>query len=137
MNGRAGGDIWGGGKWTLRACQSVYGYVFQVVILLIPRANLLLTFFDYYRNRFDDEPSMKQVKQIANVIAWNLWQMDGLTGALPFQEASEKDTCFDLFDALDEMDGATPKDTPVKVHIRDWRAKESLLYKQLEKGRKQ
>lgn len=137
VNENAGEDDWLWWKWTLRAFQSVYGYEFQGDSLLIARANLLLTFFDYYRNRFDDEPSMKQVKQIANVIAWNLWQMDGLTGALPFQEASEKDTCFDLFDALDEMDGATPKDTPVKVHIRDWRAKESLLYKQLEKGRKQ
>lgn len=137
VNENAGKDDWLWWKWTLRAFQSVYGYEFQGDSLLIARANLLLTFFDYYRNRFDDAPSMKQVKQITNVIAWNLWQMDGLTGALPFQEASEEDAYFDLFDALDEMDGATPKDTPVNVRIYDWRAKKSLSYKRLEKGWKQ
>lgn len=134
VNENAGRDdlLWW--KYTLRAFQSVYGYEFQGDSLLIARTNLLLTFFDYYRNRFDDEPSTKQVKQIANVITWNLWQMDGLTGALPFQETSKEDTCFDLFDALDEMDGVTPKGTPVKVRIHDWRAKKSLSYNQLEKG---
>ena len=137
VNENASEDDWLWWKWTLRAFQSVYGYEFQGDSLLIARTNLLLTFFDYYRNRFDGEPSIKQVKQITNVIAWNIWQMDGLTGTLPFQEASEEGANFDLFDVLNEMDGAAPKDTPVKVRIHDWRAKESLSYNQLEKEWKQ
>lgn len=73
-------------KWTLRAFQSVYGYEFQGDSLLIARANLLLTFVDHYRNRFNENPEKKRLRQIANIIAWNLWQMDGLNGTIPFHK---------------------------------------------------
>ena len=125
-------------KWTLRAFQSVYGYEFQGDSLLIARANLLLTFVDHYRDRFNADPDRKHLKQIANVIAWNLWQMDGLTGTPPFHKPPEEDSGLNLFDMLDEMDGAPPKnDPPIDVRVFNWRAKESLSYRKMAKGRKQ
>ena len=71
-------------NWTFRAFQSVYGYEFQGDNLLIARIDLLLTFADYLRDRWHREPSLKELKKLANIIVWNLWQMDGITGTVPY-----------------------------------------------------
>lgn len=63
-------------KWTLRAFQSVYGYDYQGDNLMLARGNLLLTFVEYYQNRWECQPTEKQLRTVANVIAWNLWQMN-------------------------------------------------------------
>ena len=124
-------------KWTLRAFQSVYGYEFQGDSLLIARANLLLTFVDHYRDRFNTDPDRKHLKQIANVIAWNLWQMDGLTETIPFCKPPEKEVGFDMLDMLNMLDEPNSQEVPVFVRLYDWRAKTSLSYSQLLKGAKQ
>lgn len=113
-------------KWTLRAFQSVYGYEFQDDNLLIARVNLLLTFVDHYRNRFDADPDKKQLKQIANVIAWNLWQMDGLTETIPCRKPPEKEVGFDMLDMLSMLDEPSSQEVPVFIRLYDWRAKTSL-----------
>ena len=33
-------------------------------------------FYEYYKDRWSEEPSKNQLKKIANIISWNLWQMD-------------------------------------------------------------
>ena len=66
-------------KWVLRAYQSVYGYEFQGDNLLIARINLLVTFVDYMQDRWGRVPTDTELRKIANVIVWNLWQMDGIT----------------------------------------------------------
>ncbi|MFR7431542.1 MAG: hypothetical protein ACLUT3_03400 [Bifidobacterium bifidum] len=124
-------------KWTLRAFQSVYGYEFQGDSLLIARANLLLTFVDHYRNRFGTDPDKKHLKQIANVIVWNLWQMDGLTETIPFRKPPEQKVEFDMLDMLTMLDEPNSQDVPAFVRLYDWRAKTSLSYSQLLKGAKQ
>lgn len=127
-------DWW---RWTLRAFQSVYGYEFQGDSLLIARANLLLTFVDHYRNRFQDDPPTRRLKQIANVIAWNLWQMDGLTETIPFRKKPAQGIGIDLLDMVDINTNPNSGNVPVLVRLHDWRAKKSLLYKDLMKGDKQ
>lgn len=63
-------------KWTIRAFQSVYGYEYQGDNLLIGRINLLITFVDYLSDRWNRETAIDELKKIANIIAWNFWQMD-------------------------------------------------------------
>ena len=77
-------------KWTVRAFQSVYGYEFQGDNLLIARINLLITFVDYMKDRLDREPSDAELKKVANIISWNLWQMDGITGTVPFGKPQDE-----------------------------------------------
>lgn len=69
--------------WAQAAYQNVYGYEWQGDNLLIARENLLLTFLDYYREKFGADPKLHSLQSIANVISWNLWQMDGLKGVIP------------------------------------------------------
>ena len=70
--------------WVLRAFESVYGYEYQGDNLLLARINLLETFCEYTRDRWNEEPSDLALKRLANIISWNLWQMDGICGTVPY-----------------------------------------------------
>lgn len=118
-------------KWAERAFQSVYGYEFQGDNLLIARINLLNTYVDYFKARFEFEPDNKQVRRIANIIAWNIWQMDGLTGTIPFSKPKEQFSNFTIFDYGIEIPNANEADGMVEheqteeapvCKIFDWRS---------------
>lgn len=71
-------------KWSKRALQSIFGYEFQGDSVLIARENLLFDYIDYYKDHFSVEPPIDLLKNIANIIAWNIWQMDGLKCVVPY-----------------------------------------------------
>lgn len=71
-------------EWSIKALQSVYGYEFQGDSVLIARENLLYDYMDYYYARFHVSPTLKLLKQVADIIAWNIWQMDGLRLVVPY-----------------------------------------------------
>ncbi len=71
-------------KWSLFAIKSVYGFEFQGDSLLIARENMFRSYCDYYQKHFRREPTKTLLKQVANIIAWNIWQMDGLKGVVPY-----------------------------------------------------
>jgi hypothetical protein len=77
-------------KWTKIAFQSSYGYEWQGDSLLIARENLLYTFIDYYRDKFKRTPTLKLQKEIAEIIVWNIFQMDGLRFVIPMSCKNEK-----------------------------------------------
>lgn len=120
-------------KWTVRAFQSVYGYEFQGDNLLLARENLLHTFIDNVRDKLKREPSLKELKRIATIISWNLWQMDGLTFAIPFSELREEYQQMSLFENLEDLK-EKPEDKYCK--IKNWRSNIILEYRTLLEGRK-
>ncbi len=115
-------------KWAKRAFEATYGYEYQGDNVLLARENLLWTFIDYYQQRFDKEPTLAQKKQIANVIAWNIWQMDGLTDTVPFYTTEENQRQLELFDNLPKIY------TPKLCKIKDWRQKEIFYFQDMKKG---
>lgn len=70
-------------EWSKRAFQSVYGYEYQGDNLLLARENLLLSYIDYHRARLGKKPDKERLNEIAEIISWNLWQMDGLKYVVP------------------------------------------------------
>lgn len=74
-------DDWS--KWAEIAYQNTYGYEWQGDNLLLARKALLFTFIDYYQAKFSDNPTQDSICRIAEIISWNLWQMDGLRGTPP------------------------------------------------------
>ena len=106
-------------KSTLQAFQSVYGYELQGDSLLIARVNLLMTFIEYYRDKWHDEPLDNRATEIADVIAWNFWQMDGLDNTAPYAKKSYSER--NLFG--DE----TITYEPIKCKIRDWRTNRTII----------
>jgi len=79
-------------KWAKIAFQSSYGYEWQGDSLLIARENLLYTFNDYYEEKFKETPSVKLQKEIAEIIVWNIFQMDGLKYVIPMSCKTKKVT---------------------------------------------
>lgn len=119
-------------KWATRAFQSVYGYEFQGDNLLIGRINLLMTFYEYYKDRWNEEPNVLLLKQIAKIISWNLWQMDGLTGRVPLGDPREEYVQLSL-DLFEEPQDDQPKVEGLKCKIYDWRQSKSIEYDQLKR----
>jgi len=79
-------------KWAKEAFQSSYGYEWQGDSLLIARENLLYTFIDYYQDKFKETPSTELQKEIAEIIVWNIFQMDGLKYVIPMSCKTEQVT---------------------------------------------
>lgn len=120
-------------KWALRAFQSVYGYEYQGDNLLLARGNLLLTFVEYYQNRWGCQPAEKQLRTVTNVIAWNLWQMDGLKDTVPFGKPYEEHHQITMFELMGIADPDDIPSVPCKVY--DWRRGNSLLFSSMKKDR--
>lgn len=68
---------------TKQAFMSTYGYEWQGDNLILAREAMLYTFIDYYHNKFKQWPSLEKLRDIAYIISWNIWQMDGLKGVIP------------------------------------------------------
>jgi len=67
-------------KMAQEAYKNIYGYEWQGDNLLLAREALLITFIEYYTEKFGEKPQERSIKYIAYIIAWNIFQMDGLKG---------------------------------------------------------
>ena len=115
-------------KWAIRAVQSVYGYEYQGDNLLIARINVLMTFTDYLEDRFDRKATGKELDKIANIIAWNLWQMDGLNGVVPHVIDYKKPPQISLFETDNE---GVRIEVPCRIY--DWRKDSSLEFNSMRR----
>lgn len=119
-------------KWSIRAVKSVYGYEFQGDSLLIARENLLYDYMDYYKAHFCEAAPIELLKEIANIISWNIWQMDGLRFVVPYSchEIKEINNQLSLFDMFGEDEKSVPcpgcekndvfQHTGIYCRIYDW-----------------
>ena len=120
-------------KWVIRAFEACYGYEYQGDNVLIARINLLLTFTDYYQERWGRQPDDKLLRQMANKIAWNIWQMDGLKDTVPLGRPYEAFHQVSISDLLGDI-GVEQDDAPEAMLCRifDWRSDRSILFKKLK-----
>lgn len=113
VNGKQLGDE----EWLAQvrmAFQSTYGYEWQGDSLLLARENLLYTFVDYYEARYGKEPDIELMQVFAEIISWNLWQMDGLSYRTPQEKKEQPQLQGSLFDEV-VVEAPTPFCT-----IMDW-----------------
>ena len=83
--------------WALLALGSVYGYEWQGDNLLLAREALLATFNEYHEQRFDKRADKATIFRAAEIISWNVWQMDGLKAVVPCSCHDDQHTDSDLF----------------------------------------
>lgn len=69
--------------WATEAFKASYGYEWQGDNVLLARENLLYTFIDYYQDKFGRRPTVKMREEFAEIISWNIFQMDGLKYVVP------------------------------------------------------
>lgn len=80
-------------EWVIRAFKASYGYEWQGDNLLLARENLFYTFIDYWNDKFPNdkinldrkvsEEKLKILLEIATIISWNIFQMDGIKYVVP------------------------------------------------------
>ena len=99
--------------WAISDYASTYGYEWQGDNLLLARCNLFLTLIENFRYRFDAKRleigcMPMSFDCIADIISWNVWQMDGLKKTVP--------------------------STDIPCKIRDWKAYKEILFKDVGEG---
>lgn len=114
-------------QWVERAFQATYGYEFQGDNLLIARVNLLMTFEEYLQDRWQRKPSVEEYRKIMKVIVWNIWQMDGLTGTIPYSKAEEAYHQMNLMELLGIDTENEKENIQPPCRIFDWRGKCSSI----------
>lgn len=75
------------------AFKSSYGFEWSGDSLLLARENLLYTYRDYYYAKWLEEPLYGLFEDIAEIISYNVFQMDGLKYIIPLSEKKEKAIC--------------------------------------------
>ncbi len=84
-------------RWALLALGSVYGYEWQGDNLLLAREALLATFNEHHEQRFGARADKTILFKAAEIISWNVWQMDGLKAVVPCSCHEQQHTESDLF----------------------------------------
>lgn len=137
-------------KAAKAAYMSTYGYEWQGDNLILAREALLYTFIDYFRAKFGKGPVLKSLQDIADIISWNIWQMDGLKGVIPNscikipKFKNEPSSLFSLEDLGEQEDpilfdcpGCKNKDihshTGTYAVIKDWKENKVLTFVSLIK----
>lgn len=118
-------DLWI--KWAERAFQSIYGFEFQGDSLLIARENLLISYCEYMKSKLNREPTNKELFKIARIISWNIWQMDGLSYTIPYQNVKYQYNQLSLFQE-------TKDQIQVFCKIKDWRSNNIVDFASLVRG---
>lgn len=126
-------------QYSEEAMKAIYGYELQGDNLFVARENLLATYVDNFKERFHKNPNEKLLKEIAEIISWNIWQMDGLKLVVPFTCHKEKinGIQLSLFDDIpqqeyEECNGCVtdnPKEhNGTRCKIMDWEKGKPILY---------
>ncbi len=116
--------------WVKKAFQSIYGYEWSGDNLFLARQNLMFTYMDYFIAHFGRFPEEAKLSEIAEIISWNIWQMDGIRFVVPCS-CHEEIVCESLFD--DDVikrpcEGCMTENVcrhnGVYSNIRDWKKNE-------------
>ena len=112
--------------WAKRALESAYAYEYQGDSLFLARLNLFLSISEYHRHLWKRPLNRHQQEEVARILSWNLWQMDGLTATTPFvtKQGKPEDSLFDFY-------AITAERRPLRSLIRDWRGKKTIRFSEL------
>lgn len=129
-------------QYVLEALKSIYGFDWQGDNLLLARENVLYTFIDYYKERFNNEPKEELLIQVATIISWNLWQMDGIKCVIPNSCKVEKIIQYNLFEDEEVIESGCQGCTKGTVHghngvyskIMDWEKNKRIKFVDLLGG---
>jgi len=123
-------------QYALEALKSIYGFEWQGDNLILARENVLYTFIDYYQERFKEEPSEELLIEVATIISWNLWQMDGIKCVIPNSCKVERIVQYNLFGEEEVLESGCAGCNKGTVHghngiypkIMDWEKNKKIRY---------
>lgn len=122
-------------EWTIKAYKATFGFEWQGDSLLIARENLLFTFIDYYVERFKHYPIIERLEEIAKILSWNIFQMDGLKFVIPNSCKPVPKMQMSLFDDDNKPEecpgckkGNNNKHTGIYTKVMNWETKRSIKF---------
>lgn len=124
--------------YAFKSFQSSYGYEFQGDSLLLARENLLITFIEFYYDKFKELPNKEYMLKVADIISYNVFQMDGLNYTIPFSpeiDICEPEIQLDLFGNF-ETDGIQLEmniSEGMKVKIKNWANNKMIVFEKIIK----
>ena len=137
--------------WAEVALKACYGYEFQGDSLLIARENVLMTMNDFYKVKFENNINLEsqaeadgglstaQLEHFAEIISWNIFQMDGLNYTIPLTgEPAKSGSTNNLSTTLDKNQISLFNLSSVTKKAKRTTAKKSLKYVKImdwDKGR--
>lgn len=123
------------------AYKSIYGYDWQGDNVLLARENLLFTFCDYYEDKFGVYPIREYLREIAEILAWNIWQMDGLKFVIPNSCHKQESLQMSMFDESkpEECEGCLKNNknrhNGIYCYVMDWEKNKKVKFVTLLDGR--
>lgn len=127
--------------WAKEGFKASYGYEWQGDNVLLARENLLYTMIDYYKAKFKQSPSLLIQEEFAEIISWNIFQMDGLRYVIPMSCRHETKLIrgdWKLFEQApdtvekNECEGCkynrSQKHNGKYVQIMDWNKKKAIKF---------
>ena len=135
-------------KWATVAVQSSYGFEWQGDNILIARENLLFDVAEHYEAKFHAKLETQDLVGFAKVIAWNIWQMDGLKFVIPNSCCTKEIIEEDLFEShviskpcegckLGYGEKSYFRHNGIYCKIRDWKENKTLRFVDImKKGEK-
>ena len=103
--------------------------------MLIARENILLTVMEHYEALYDEIPNKDILIEFAEIISWNIWQMDGLKYVIPLSCHNEDIEEFTLIGTNiihKECPGckknAVTKHNGIYCKIKDWKKNKTVKY---------
>ncbi len=130
-------------KWAYAAVQNVYGFDWQGDNVLIARENLLFTIAEHYEAKFNEKLETQDLVGFAKVIAWNIWQMDGLKFVVPNSCCTKEIMEEDLFErrviskpCIGCLKGDNRKHNGIYCVIKDWETHRNIRFVDMVLGGK-
>ena len=122
-------------KWAYSAVQNVYGFDWQGDNVLIARENLLFTIAEHYEAKFNKKLETQDLVGFAKVIAWNIWQMDGIKYVIPNSCCTKEIIDEDLFErriiakpCVGCTKGDNRKHNGIYCIIKDWETHRNIRF---------
>ncbi len=101
-------------RWAKEAVRSIYGFDWQGDNVFLARQNILCSVIESYYEKYKKMLNKNSVRIIAEIISWNIWQMDGMKFVVP-------DTCHETEGEKDLLGQEEPIPCPGCAANDKWR----------------
>lgn len=120
--------------WAKWAVQSTYGYDWQGDNVFLARQNMLYTFAEHYHDKFGTPVHHDYLIMIAKVLAWNIWQMDGIKYVIPNSCHPEEEQLSLFGDSIAEVckgciTGNHSQHNGIYARTFDWVDQHSIVFR--------
>lgn len=135
--------------WAKTALKSIYGFDFQGDNVLLARENLFVDVLEFFQDKFGKSFENGYANEIAQIISWNIFQMDGMKYVVPYTCHNEEGigqmsldflTGESVMPETSECPGCKTGDNSqhngVYAKVMDWEKNRSVKFFDIVRGRK-